>query len=251
MERFKGKVALVTGGARGMGASHVQALAEEGAKVVVADVLEADGKELADRLGDDVTFIKLDVTSEHDWEEAVRAAEETFGPLDVLVNNAGILAYNTIEDMEPAEFRKVIDVNLFGAFLGMHYSIPSLKKNGGGVIINISSTAGMMGYGQIGAYVASKWGVRGLTKTAALELGRDGIRVMSIHPGPIATPMTEGMDEEVTSSQPIARFGTPEEVTKLVLFLAADATFSTGSEFIVDGGALLGPAIDLSSVAEN
>lgn len=248
MGRFDGKVALITGGARGMGASHVEALAHEGAKVVAADLLETEGKDLADRLGENVMFAKLDVTHDHEWKEVIRATEDRFGTLDLLVNNAGILAMGSIADMDPEEFRKVIEVNLFGNFLGMHNAVPSLRKSGGGAIINISSTAGMMGYGQIGAYVASKWGVRGLTKTAALELGHDGIRVMSIHPGPITTPMTEGMGDEVTMTQPIARMGTTDEVTKLMMFLAADATYSTGSEFIVDGGALLGPAVDLSSL---
>lgn len=250
MGRFDSKVALVTGGARGMGASHVEALAREGAMVVAADVLETDGKDLADRLGENVMFAKLDVTQDHEWKDVIRATEAKFGTLDLLVNNAGILAVGAIADMDPNEFQKVLQVNLFGNFLGIHNAIPSLRKSGGGAIINISSTAGMMGYGQIGAYVASKWGVRGLTKTAALELGHDGIRVMSIHPGPITTPMTEGMGDEITSSQPIARMGTTEEATKLMMFLAADATYSTGSEFIVDGGALLGPALDLSALEQ-
>ena len=250
MGRFDGKVALVTGGARGMGASHVEGLAREGAKVVAADLLESEGKDLAARLGENVVFAKLDVSHDHEWKDVIRATEDKFGPLDILVNNAGILAYGTIADTDPAEFRKVLDINLFGNFLGMHNAYPSMAKSGGGVIINISSTAGMMGYGQIGAYVASKWGVRGLTKTAALEMGHDGIRVMSIHPGPITTPMTDGMGDEVTGTQPIPRMGTTDEVTNLMMFLAADATYSTGSEFIIDGGALLGPAIDLSAIAD-
>lgn len=248
MGRFDGKVALVTGGARGMGASHVEGLVEEGARVVAADILEAEGKDLAARFGESAMFAKLDVTHDHEWEDVVRMTEERFGPIDILVNNAGIVAYGTLVDMTPAEFKHVLDINLYGCFLGMHYTIPSLRKAGGGVIINVSSTAGMMGYGQIGAYVASKWGVRGLTKTAALELGAEGIRVMSIHPGPIATPMTADLGDELTMAQPIARFGKPEEVTALMMFLASDATYSTGSEFIVDGGALLGPAMDLSAL---
>ncbi len=246
--RFDGKVALVTGGARGMGASHVQALAAEGARVVIGDVLETEGKDLADQIGDSAAFAKLDVSHEHDWEEAIRISEDRFGPLDILVNNAGILAYGAIADMEPAEFRRILDVNLIGTFLGMHFGVPSMRKAGGGVIVNISSTAGMMGYGQIGAYVASKWGVRGLTKSAAMELGADNIRVVSIHPGPIATPMTDGMGDDMVQTQPIKRFGTPAEVSRLVMFLASDATYSTGSEFVIDGGALLGPVFDLSAL---
>lgn len=250
MARFDGKIVLVTGGARGMGASHVEAFAAEGANVVVADVLNDEGQGLAERLGENVQFLNFDVTSEHDWDEAVRFVEERMGPLDILVNNAGIVAYGTVEDMEPADFRRVIDINLVGTWLGMHFAIPSMKKRGGGVIVNISSTAGMMGYGQIGAYVASKWAVRGMTKTAAVETGRDNIRVVSVHPGPIATPMTAGLGAEVAADQPIPRMGTTEEVTKLVLFLAGDATYSTGSEFVIDGGALLGPVLDLSQLEE-
>ena len=163
--------------------------------------------------------------------------------MSILVNNAGILAYGTIEEQRPEEFRHVLEVNLFGAWLGMHSTAPSLRRAGGGVIINVSSTAGLMGYANLGAYTASKWGLRGLTKTAALELAADGVRVCSIHPGPIATPMTAGMDDSVVAGQPIARFGTSEEVAQLALFIAAGATYSTGSEFIVDGGATTGSMI--------
>jgi 3alpha(or 20beta)-hydroxysteroid dehydrogenase len=250
MARFDKAVALVTGGARGMGFSHAQGLIAEGARVILADVLDDDGKRAADALGEMARFAHLDVTDEHAWEETIAFAEREFGPLTLLVNNAGIVEYGTVEQTTPELFRRVIEINLVGTFLGMHYAVPSLKRAGGGVIINISSTAGMMGYAQIGAYVASKWGVRGLTKAAAMELGHDGIRVVSVHPGPIRTPMTAGMGEEMAVTQPIARFGEPEEVTKLVLFLAAEATYSTGSEFIVDGGALLGPVMDLEQPAD-
>lgn len=245
MTRFDGTVALISGGARGMGASHARGLVAEGGKVVIGDILDDEGKALAEELGDNAEFVHLDVTNASQWEQAVQKAEDTFGPVSLLVNNAGIVSYGTIEDMTPEDFRKVIDINLTGVFLGMHAGVPSLKKAGGGVIINVSSTAGLQGYASIGAYTASKWGVRGITKTAALELGPAGIRVVSVHPGPIRTPMTDGMGDELTGSQPIARMGEPEEVTKLVLFLAADATYSTGSEFVVDGGAILGPVIPL------
>ncbi len=248
MARFTGTVAIITGGARGMGASHARMLVEEGAQVVIGDIVDVDGKQLAVDLGTSATFAKLDVTDEHDWMAAVALAEDIFGPVNLLINNAGILAMGTIEEMTPADYRHVIDVNLFGTFLGMHTVIPSMKRAGGGAIINVSSTAGMMGYAQLAGYVSSKWGVRGLTKTAAMELGGYGIRVVSVHPGPIRTPMTEGFDDAMTASQPIARFGEPEEVSKLVLFLAKDATYSTGSEFIVDGGALLGPVVPLDQV---
>jgi 3alpha(or 20beta)-hydroxysteroid dehydrogenase len=217
----------------------------EGAKVVFGDVLDDEGKAVASELGDEARYVHLDVTQETDWAHAVAEAESAFGPLTLVVNNAGILAVGSIEATAPAEFRHLIEVNLTGTFLGMHTTIPSLKKAGGGAIVNVSSTAGMMGYASIGAYVASKWGVRGLTKTAALELGPAGIRVMSIHPGPITTPMTAGMSEDIAAAQPIPRFGKTNEVTKLLVFLAADATYSTGSEFVIDGGALLGPVVPI------
>lgn len=241
MGRFDGRVALISGGARGMGAEHVRALVAEGARVVFGDVLDDEGKALAAALGDAVRYVHLDVTDEEQWNGAVALAEEAFGPVGLLVNNAGIVVFGTVADMDPAAFRHVVEVNLTGVYLGMHAAIPSLRRAGDGVIVNISSTAGMMGYAGINAYVASKWGVRGLTKAAAMELAPDGIRVVSIHPGPVRTPMTAGLGDGLIAGQAIPRMGEPEEVTKLLLFLAADATFSTGSEWIADGGALLGP----------
>ena len=245
MADFNGTVALISGGARGMGASHAKARVSQGAKVVIGDILQEDGQALAQELGAAGHFVHLDVTDENAWQAAVSAAEDTFGAVNLLINNAGIVTYGTVADMDLATFKRTIDINLIGVFLGMHAAVPSLRKAGGGTIINISSTAGMMGYAQIGAYVASKWAVRGLTKTAAMELGKDNIRVVSIHPGPIRTPMTQGMGDEMTQTQPISRFGEPQEVTEMVLFLAKNATYSTGSEFIIDGGALLGPVMDL------
>lgn len=245
MARFDGTVALVSGGARGMGASHVRGLATEGATVVFGDILDDEGRRLQEEIGGSVRYVHLDVTNDDDWIAAVDAAESEFGPIGLLVNNAGIVSYGAVDVMEPDEFRRVIDINLTGTFLGMHYAVPSLRKAGGGAIINISSTAGLMGYATIAAYGASKWGVRGMTKAVAMELGGDNIRVMSIHPGPIRTPMTDGMGDELTMSQPIKRFGEPEEVTKLLMFMAADATYSTGSEWVIDGGAVLGPVIDI------
>lgn len=245
MGRFDGSVALISGGARGMGAAHVRGLIAEGAKVVFGDILDDEGASLAEELGDSTLYVHLDVTKDDDWKQAVAAAETAYGPISLLVNNAGIVAYGPVDVMEPAEFRRVIDINLTGTFLGMHYTVPSMRKAGGGAIINISSTAGLMGYATIAAYGASKWGVRGMTKAVAMELGSDNIRVMSIHPGPIRTPMTDGMGDELTLAQPIKRFGEPEEVTKLLMFMAADATYSTGSEWVIDGGAVLGPVIDI------
>jgi len=246
MSRFDQKVVLVTGAARGMGASHAQAFAAEGAKVILGDVLADEGKQTAQGLGDAARFVELDVTSEDSWSNAVDFAENEFGPINVLVNNAGIFYPTPIETTTADDFTKIIEINLIGTFLGMHSVVNSMRTAGGGAIVNISSTAGMMGYAGIGAYVASKWGVRGLTKTAAMELAPDGIRVVSVHPGPIHTPMTEDIPADTAASQPIPRFGEPEEVTTMVLFLASDdASYSTGTEFIVDGGALLGPMIDL------
>jgi 3alpha(or 20beta)-hydroxysteroid dehydrogenase len=245
MGRFENTVAFVTGGARGMGASHVRGLVAEGAKVVFGDILDEEGKALEEELGDSTLYVHLDVTQPSQWADAVSTTEKMFGPIDLLVNNAGIVAFGPVETTTPEEFKRVIDINLFGTWLGMHTVIPSMRKIDKGVIINVSSTAGMMGYANIGAYSASKWGVRGLTKAAAMELGTYGIRVVSVHPGPIRTPMTDGIGDEMCETQPIKRFGEPEEVTKLVLFLAAEATYSTGSEFVVDGGALLGPVFDL------
>lgn len=245
MARFDGTVALVSGGARGMGAAHVRGLAAEGSKVVFGDILDDEGRRLQEEVGGSVRYVHLDVTKDDDWEAAIAVAENEYGPIGLLVNNAGIVSYGAVDVMDPDEFRRVIDINLIGTFLGMHYAVPSLRKAGGGAIINISSTAGLMGYATIAAYGASKWGVRGMTKAVAMELGGDNIRVMSIHPGPIRTPMTAGMGEELTMAQPIRRFGEPEEVTKMLMFMAADATYSTGSEWVIDGGAVLGPVLDI------
>ena len=243
---IEGHVVLVTGGARGMGASHVRRLVEAGAKVVATDVLDDEGQATVAELGDSAIYAHHDVTSDQDWIAAVALAEETYGPVNHLVNNAGIVTYGGIEDGDPAEFRRIIDINLVGVWLGMHYTVPSMRRAiaagaNDGAIVNISSTAGLIGYGNIGGYVASKWGVRGITKSAALELGPHGIRVNSVHPGPIRTPMTSNLQERGESlPQPIGRIGEPEEVSDLVLFLIADATYSTGHEFVIDGGAVVG-----------
>lgn len=240
MGKLTGKVALVTGGARGIGAAVTRLFAEEGAKVVIADVLTQEGEALAAEVGEAARYVHLDVTDETQWREAVAVAEREFGPVGVLVNNAGIVDFGTIEQQEPKAFQHVLDVNLVGPWLGMHVAAPSLREAGGGAVVNISSTAGLMGYSNLGGYVASKWGLRGLTKSAALEMAPDKVRVCSVHPGPIRTPMTSQFDDSMTAAQPIARFGEPEEVARMVLFVAADATYSTGTEFVVDGGATVG-----------
>jgi 3alpha(or 20beta)-hydroxysteroid dehydrogenase len=237
-----GKVALVSGGSRGMGAATVRQFHAEGASVVAADVLDDDGKALADELGDRVRFVHLDVTSEEQWQAAVEQTEREFGKLDVLVNNAGILKFNAVADTPLEEFRQVIDVNLVGVFLGMKAGIPALKRAGGGSIVNLSSTEGLGATVFCGAYTASKFGVRGITKVAALEYGGDGIRCNSVHPGGIDTPMTRAVMDEtgrkyVASKVPLKRMGTAEDVANLITFLASDeSSYCNGGEFVVDGG---------------
>ncbi|MBF6182281.1 SDR family NAD(P)-dependent oxidoreductase [Nocardia otitidiscaviarum] len=245
MNDFQGRSAIVTGGARGIGAAVVTALAKEGIGVVAADLLDREGEALADALGSRVVFRHLDVTDAQGWERVIADAEATFGPLAILINNAGILDFGTVDTESPSMFRHVVDVNLYGSWLGMHLAAPRLRAAGGGVIVNVSSTAGLIGYAGISGYVASKWGLRGVTKAAALELGHDDIRVCSVHPGPIHTPMTEPLPESVAAAQPLPRFGEPEEVAAMVRFLVTEATFSTGSEFVLDGGATAGQNLAL------
>ncbi len=239
-----GQVVLVTGAARGMGAEHVRQLVDVGARVVATDVLDAEGQALVAGLGANVVYLHHDVTVEADWHAAVATAEARFGPISHLVNNAGIVSFGSIETSALTEFRRTIDINLTGCWLGMHVTVPSIRRAGGGSIVNIASTAGLQGYANLGAYVASKWGLRGLTKAAALELGPLGIRVNTIHPGPIRTPMIAGLDADaLAAAQPIARVGEPAEVTAMLLYLLADATYSTGHEFVIDGGAVIGQVV--------
>lgn len=237
---------IITGGARGIGAATARLLAADGARVMIADVLDEEGEALADELGPAVAYLRLDVTRPDDWRRAVEAAEAGLGGLNALFNNAGVLAIGGVTDCMPEAFRRVIDINLYGVFLGIHFAAPALQRAGGGVIVNTSSTAGLQGYGGLAAYVASKWGVRGLSKAAALDLAAAKIRVVSLHPGPIRTPMTDELGDETTSTQPIARFGEPEEVARMTRFLLCEATYSTGSEFVVDGGAVTGQVLPLS-----
>ncbi|MFJ5860208.1 glucose 1-dehydrogenase [Pseudarthrobacter sp. NPDC092439] len=236
MERVIDKVALVTGGARGIGAAVAARLHGEGARVVIADVLDEEGKKTAERLGSGALYVHLDVTSPQEWEAAVKAAVEAFGALNILVNNAGIVNFASIEEYTLDQWNAVIAVNLTGTFNGIKAAIPALKQSTGGSIVNISSIAGLRGYEQIPGYTASKFGVRGLTKSVALDLGRYGIRANSVHPGVISTPMTAGLEMDM-SRVAIGREGHPGEVANLVLYLASnESSFVTGAEFVIDGG---------------
>lgn len=223
-----------------MGASHARLFVKEGAKVIIADILEQDGQALAEELGENAKFIKLDVTKAENWEEAVTAAEEAFGPVNVLVNNAGISMNKSIEETTEEEYRKIIDINQVSVFLGVKAVIPSMKNSDGGSIVNISSINGLVG-GAIG-YTDSKFAVRGMTKAAALGLAHYGIRANSVHPGVIETPMIAQEDskdaiQEFAKYIPNKRVAKPEEVSNLVLYLASDeSSYSTGAEFVVDGG---------------
>ena len=243
MSRVDGKVALVTGGARGQGECAVRLLVGQGATVVAGDVLDDEGKALVEELGDKARYVHLDVTDEEQWHAAIDEIDKEFGRLDVLVNNAGILKFGSVEDTTLADYRRVIDVNQIGVFLGMRAVAPVMKR-GGGSIINISSVEGLGGSGATLAYSASKFAVRGMTKVAALDLGRHGIRVNSVHPGAIDTQMvrehagTEGLKWIGERAHALKRVGHPEEVAHVVLFLASDeSSYCSGSEFVVDGGA--------------
>jgi len=251
MGRLDGKVALITGGARGMGKSHVRHFVAEGARVVFGDVLDDRGEYVAAGLGEQACrYVHHDVTDEADWAAAVATATGVFGRLDVLVNNAGVLKFARLEDMPPAEFRRVLEVNAVGCWLGMKAVIEPMKAAGGGSIVNISSIEGIAGAAGLSAYSASKFAVRGMTKAAAQELGRYGIRVNSVHPGGVLTRMAleqagspgHADGAAFLQSLPIPRFAEPVEISRLVAFLASDdSSYSTGSEFVADGGVLSGP----------
>lgn len=239
-ERLAGKVALISGGARGMGASHVRTFVAEGAKVVFGDILDDEGKAVAADLGDAVRYVHLDVTKPDDWDAAVATALGEYGHLDVLVNNAGIINIGTLEDYALSEWQRILDINLTGVFLGIRAVVKPMKEAGRGSIINISSIEGMAGTVACHGYTASKFGVRGLTKSAALELGPNNIRVNSIHPGLVKTPMTDWVPDD-TFQTALGRAAEPKEVSSLAVYLASDeSSYSTGSEFVVDGGCTAG-----------
>jgi 3alpha(or 20beta)-hydroxysteroid dehydrogenase len=251
MGRLDGKVALITGGARGMGKSHVRHFVAEGARVVFGDVLDDQGEYVAAKLGgQSCRYTHHDVTREDDWAAAVALTVEEFGRLDVLVNNAGVLRFARIADMPLADFRRVLEVNAVGCWLGMKAVTDPMKAAGGGSIVNISSIEGFAGAEGLSAYTASKFAIRGMTKVAARELARFGIRVNSVHPGGVLTRMVvESADarsaaeaEAFIKAMPLGRFAEPIEISRLVAYLACDeSSYSTGSEFVADGGLLSGP----------
>ena len=244
--RLQDKVALISGGARGLGAAEARLFVREGATVAIADVLADEGRKVETEIaeaGGEAIFINLDVTSEDNWNRAVQTVVDSFGKLDVLVNNAGIVARGNVEDTTSEDWDRVIDVNAKGVFLGTKAAIPAMRKAGGGSIINISSTAGLVGSTLYTSYVASKGAVRLLTKATAVQYAKEGIRANSVHPGPIETDMLKQVlgDGEVRqqrmSQMPIGRFGRPDDIAYGVLFLASDeSSFMTGSELVIDGG---------------
>jgi len=247
MGRLDGKVALISGGARGQGATEARMMAREGAQVVFGDILDDAGRQVEVDIraaGGKATYVHLNVTSEADWRAAVHEAEQTYGKLNVLVNNAGILLRSSIEAMSEDDFDRIVAVNLKGVFLGTKYAIPAMRRAGGGSIINISSTAGLVGSpGETAAYSATKGGVRLFTKSTAVQHARDNIRCNSIHPGPIETDMIQDVLasperwEQRLRRLPLQRAGKPEDVAYGVIYLASDeSSFVTGSELVIDGG---------------
>ncbi len=245
--RLAGKVALISGGARGMGAVEAKLFAKEGAKVVIGDVLEEEGKAVEaeiSEVGGEAVFVKLDVTKEEEWERAVDTAVSRFGKLDVLVNNAGISGTRRLGDLSRSAWDQIMEVNSTGVYLGTMAAIPAMQKAGGGSIINISSQMGIVGAESTHpAYQASKGSVRILTKSIAVQYAKDNIRCNSVHPGPILTPMTQErhnvpeFQANMAAKVPLGRIGMPEEVAPGVLYLASDeASYVTGAELVIDGG---------------
>jgi 3alpha(or 20beta)-hydroxysteroid dehydrogenase len=244
MARFSGKVVLISGGARGQGAAEARMLVAEGARVVIGDVLEAEGRALAAELGPNAVFLRQDVTQEADWAAAVAAAEAFGAGLHGLVNNAGIYQPERLMDTDEALWQRHMQVNQLGCFLGMQAVVPGMAQTGGGSIVNISSTAGLRGSPGAIAYSSTKWALRGMTKAAAIDLAPRQIRVNSVHPGPIDTEMVKIWSNqrraERLSQIPLGRIGTAEDVARVVLFLLSDESgYMTGAELAVDGGASL------------
>ncbi len=239
MNRLDDKVALITGGARGQGAAEAELFVKAGAQVVITDVLDAEGRATAERLGAACEFLHHDVVSEDDWNSVVETIVALHGRLDILVNNAGIFRMVGLIETSLAMWQQMMDINQTGVFLGMRTAAPAMQASSSGSIINISSIAGMRGASVAHAYSASKWAVRGMTKSAAIELAPSGVRVNSVHPGIIDTNMLDEfgpMRDNIESRIPLGRVASADEVGKLVLFLASDdASYCTGQEFVVDG----------------
>lgn len=238
MGRLEGKIAIVTGGGSGMGASHCRRFVREGAMVICTDIDTAGGNAVAAELGDACRFVKHDVASAESWQRVCEEAER-LGPVSILVNNAGVTFEAPIAEFSEEMYNKIVAVNQTGTFLGCRAVVPLMQRAGGGSIVNISSVAGLCGFDKGAVYCASKFAVRGLSKALAVELGKLGIRVNSVHPGVVRTPMIEGTDapQLVQPMIPLRRISEPEELTNLVLFLASDeASYCTGAEFVADGG---------------
>jgi 3alpha(or 20beta)-hydroxysteroid dehydrogenase len=240
LSSLEGRVALVSGGARGIGAAIARLFAERGSQVLIGDVREGEGRSLAAELGASARFVPLDVTREADWAEAVAVAEAEFGALSILINNAGLLLTGSVTTTTADDFRHMIDVNLTGAFHGIAAAVPAMRRAGGGSIVNIGSAASIAGYAGLAAYVAAKHGLLGLTKAAALDLAADKIRVNALLPGQVTTPMTEGWSSTPRLT-PMRRSSDPIEIARFAAFLASDeASYCTGGAFPADGGVTAG-----------
>jgi 3alpha(or 20beta)-hydroxysteroid dehydrogenase len=244
--RLAGRTALITGAAQGQGEAEARRFVAAGAHVLITDVLEKPGRALAEELGERARFVRLDVTEERDWTAAVEGVDPDWPPLRVLVNNAGVHWKRSLERESAADFARMLQINLVGAFLGIRCVVEPMRSAGGGSIVNVCSVLSLLGGRENGAYSTSKWGLRGLTKSAALELGEHGIRVNAIHPGYIDTPMLRdaagaGRSDDFYDYLPLRRSGTPEEVAELAEFLACDgSSYLTGGDFTVDGGMTAG-----------
>ncbi|MHB9879358.1 SDR family NAD(P)-dependent oxidoreductase [Pacificimonas sp. ICDLI1SI03] len=243
MGRLEGKVAIISGGAQGMGAATARLFAQEGARVVIGDVVEEKGRAVAEEIGDAALFQKLDVREESDWQRVVKAATDKFGKLDILVNNAAVTHFGASEELKKEDAERVLGINVIGTMMGVKHAVPSLKANGGGVIVNISSVDGLRGCNGLIAYTASKWAVRGMTKSLAYEYGPSGIRVVSVHPGGVNTQMGNPANETGEDLNrhyrrvPLQRIGEPEEIARTTLFVCSDeASYISGAEIAVDGG---------------
>lgn len=244
MNKLKNKIAIITGGAQGIGAACAQLFIKEGAFVIISDINEEKGNKLANDLGEKALFVKHNVALREEWDQVLKVTKSTFGDVDILVNNAGIVIQKPFSEATDEDYHTTYMINQFGVYLGMHVCYESMKNCKKGSIINVSSTSGFVGKAGLMAYNASKFAVRGMTKSAALEFAKDNIRVNSVHPGFINTPMTEdniseAYKQKAINDTPLKRAGSSNEVANMVCFLASDdSSFSTGSEFITDGGRL-------------